>query len=51
MYRRRCARWRTNRVPDVEIHLDMAAVKENKDNLIETACEMIESLGSVIGAR
>lgn len=37
--------------PDVEIHLDMAAVKENKDNLIETACEMIESLGSVIGAR
>lgn len=30
--------------PDVEIHLDKDAVKENKDNLIETACEMIESL-------
>ena len=33
--------------PDVEIHLDPDAVKENKDNLIETACEMIES-GSIL---
>ena len=30
--------------PDVEIHLDPDAVSENKDNIIETACEMIESM-------
>ena len=30
--------------PDVEIHLAPEAVKENKDNLIEAACEMIGSL-------
>jgi C-terminal processing protease CtpA/Prc len=31
--------------PDVEVHLDMDAVGENIDNIIETACEMIESPG------
>ena len=31
--------------PDVEVHLDPEAVNENRDNIIETACEIIEALG------